>query len=75
MLTIFQDYMNLKNGEEIIYITNMGERRYQVCENMVISETNVKVLENTQDNILTLITCEKGQRNKRRCIIAKEIEK
>lgn len=71
----FSKIKELKNGEEIIYITNMGERRYQVCKNMVISETNVKILENTEENILTLVTCEKGQRNKRRCIIAKEIRK
>lgn len=64
----------MKNGEEIIYITSMGERRYQVCKNMVISETNVEILKNTEENILTLITCEKGQRNKRRCVIAKEIK-
>ena len=59
-------------GEEIIYISNMGERRYIVQENKTIEETNVKVLENTKDNIITLITCVKGKRNLRRCVIGKE---
>lgn len=72
MLTIFQDYMNLKNGEEIIYITNMGERRYLVCENKEICETNVEVLKDTDENTITLITCVTGKRAYRRCIIGRE---
>ncbi len=69
----FSDIKQLKNGEEIIYITNMGERRYEVVENKIIKETNVEILKDTEENIITLITCVKGQRNKRQCIIGKEI--
>lgn len=68
----FGEIKNLKNGEEIIYITNMGERRYKVLENKIIKETNVEVLENTEENNITLITCEKGKRAYRRCVIGKE---
>ena len=70
----FSRIKELESGEEIIYITNMGERRYEVCENKVISETNTKILENTEENIITLITCEKGKREYRRCVIGKEKE-
>lgn len=68
----FSRIKELKNGEEIIYITNMGERRYVVCENKIIEETNVNVLENTNENIITLITCVKGKREYRQCVIGKE---
>lgn len=70
----FSRINELENGEEIIYITNMGERRYRVKENKIIEETDINILENTEENIITLITCVKGQRNTRRCIIGKEIK-
>lgn len=69
----FSRINELKNGEEIIYITNMGERRYEVIENKIIEETNVEILENTKENIITLITCVTGKKDKRQCIIGKEI--
>lgn len=72
MLTIFQGLMNLRIGEEIIYITNMGERRYVVCENKVIQETNVDILKDTDENTITLITCIMGKRAYRRCVIGRE---
>ncbi len=68
----FSKISELKNGAEIIYITDMGERRYIVTESKVIEETNVEVLKNTDENTITLITCITGQRNKRRCVIAKQ---
>lgn len=68
----FSEINKLKNGEEIIYITNMGERRYEICKSEIIDETNVKVLENTEENIITLITCVKGKRSKRLCVVGKE---
>ncbi len=69
----FGNIKDLKNNEEIIYMTNMGERRYRVCENIIIQETNVDVLKDTKENIITLITCVKGMRAYRQCVIAKEI--
>ena len=68
----FSRINELRNGEEIIYITNMGERRYKVFENKIIQETNVEVLENTEENNITLITCVKGKRAYRQCVIGKE---
>lgn len=62
----------LKNGEEIIYITNMGERRYKVVDSKIIEETNVDILGDTEENTLTLITCVTGEKSKRRCVIGKE---
>jgi len=68
----FSRINELKNGEEIIYITNMGERRYRVVESKLIEETNVEILEDTEENIITLITCVTGQKSKRRCVIGRE---
>lgn len=70
----FSRINELENGEEIIYITNMGERRYKITENKIIDETNVDILKGTQENIITLITCVTGKRDKRQCIIGKEIK-
>lgn len=69
----FSRINELKNGEEIIYITNMGERRYEVSESKIIEETNVDILQDTKENIITLITCVKGAKNYRLCVIGKEI--
>ena len=51
----------------------MGERRYIVCDNKIIKETDIEILKDTKENVITLITCEKGKREYRRCIIGKEI--
>lgn len=69
----FSMIKELKNGEEIIYITDMGKRRYVVCENKVIKETDVEVLENTEENTITLITCVTGKSKYRQCVIGKEL--
>lgn len=50
----------------------MGERRYLVFENKIIKETDVDILKETNENIITLITCEKGKHDYRRCVIGKE---
>lgn len=70
----FSRINELKSGEEIIYITNMGERRYKVTENRIIYETNVEILKNTEDNTITLITCVTGQKDKRQYIKGIEIK-
>lgn len=69
----FERIKELKNGEEIIYITNMGERRYSVYENKIIKETNVEILGDTKENIITLVTCVTKKKEYRQCIIAREI--
>lgn len=70
----FEIIHNLKNGDEIIYKTKMGEKRYSVYENKTIDSTDWSVIENTKENVLTLITCVKNNKDKRLCIRAKEIQ-
>lgn len=71
----FQEIKKLKRGDMIIYCTEQGERKYVVMKNIVIKETDWSYLENTEDNRITLITCEEGRRKYRRCIQAIEIKR
>ena len=70
----FKNLNKVKKGSEIYYQTNYGTRRYIVKVIKVIEETDWSMLENTNDNRLTLITCVKGQSTKRLCVQAYESE-
>ena len=59
-------------GDEIIYKYKEIERVYEVVKNKIIKDTDVKVLDNTEENVLTLITCVENEPEYRRCIQAKE---
>ena len=41
-------------------------------KNKIIKDTDIDVLENTEENILTLITCVENEPNYRRCVQAEE---
>ncbi len=69
----FERINELQTGDEIIYKTKFGIRTYIVCENKIISSTDWSVIENTNDNRLTLITCINNKPDNRLCILAKEI--
>lgn len=60
----------LQTGDKITYISFLGTRDYYVTNVTTIDETDWSLLENTDENILTLITCVKGQKEKRLCIQA-----
>lgn len=63
----------LKNGDEILYITNLGERRYTVYNTKEIDSTDWSVTLETSENIITLITCISNKPEKRLCVQAKAI--
>ena len=63
----------IKEGSKIIYTSYLGQREYEVFSNEQIEETDWNPLENTKENIITLITCVKGEKSKRLCIQAKQI--
>ena len=60
----------LEPGDEIVYTTKYGERKYIVNSKKEILETDWSQLEGTQDNRLTLITCIKNKVNQRLCVQA-----
>ena len=68
----FSKLKELKEGDEIIYKYNKTERIYEVVKNKIIKDTDVEILENTEENILTLITCVENEPEYRRCVQAKE---
>lgn len=65
---------NLKNGDSISYISYLGTKNYEVSKVVEISEKDWSLLKNTDENIITLITCIKNQPEKRLCVQAKEIK-
>ena len=68
----FSRLKELREGDEIIYIHNEINRIYEVTKNKIIKDTDIDVLENIEENILTLITCVENEPNYRRCVQAEE---
>ncbi len=60
----------LEVGDQITYISFLGTRQYQVATIEEIQETDWTKLENTEGNMLTLITCVKGKPELRLCVQA-----
>lgn len=70
----FENLKKLKQGDEIIYRHNNYENTYEVTKNEIIEDTDWDKLENTEDNMITLITCVENEPNYRRCVQAIEKE-
>ena len=70
----FQDLKLLQQGDEIIYRYNEFEKIYQVEKCRIIKDTEWEYLEETEENVLTLITYIENQPEYRRCIKAVEEE-
>ncbi len=62
----------LENGDTITYTSFLGTKEYVVSNIEIIDETDWSDTENTEDNRITLITCVKGQKEKRLCVQALE---
>lgn len=70
----FQDLKLLKEGDEIKYKHNEFEKIYEVEKCRIIKDTEWEYLDNTEENMLTLITCVENEPEYRRCIQALEKE-
>ena len=73
-LNYFQDLKLLKEGDEIKYKHNEFEKIYEVEKCRIIKDTEWEYLDNTEENMLTLITCVENEPEYRRCIQALEKE-
>ena len=71
----FNRLKELKIGDEIRYTCFGKSKIYKVSNISVIEDTNWKVLENTGENMLTLITCVEDKPTLRRCVQAIEENK
>lgn len=60
----------LKEGDEVTYTTKYGTRSYRVNKIEVILETDWTNLENTAENVLTMITCIANRPSQRLCVQA-----
>lgn len=70
----FKDLKLLQQGDEIIYRYNEFEKIYEVRKCRIIRDTEWEYLEETEENMLTLITCVENQPEYRRCVQAVEKE-
>lgn len=64
----FKDLKKLKIGDEIIYEYKDLKMTYKINQIKIIQDTDVKVVENTKENKITLITCVENKPEKRMCI-------
>ena len=64
----FHDLKKLKEGDEIIYKYKEFEKRYVVKTLKIISDEDWSLLENTEDNRITLITCVENEPQYRRLV-------
>lgn len=62
----------LENGDKITYTSFLGTKEYKINSITQISATDWSKLEKTNENILTLITCVKGNPTQRLCVQALE---
>lgn len=63
----------LEKGDILTYETKFYKRQYKVDNIQVIFETDWSLLQNTEENKITMITCIKNKRNQRLCVQASEI--
>lgn len=68
----FSRIKELETGDEIIYVYKGKVRKYIVDLMQIIKETDWSLLEETDDNRITLITCVENKPEYRRCIQALE---
>ena len=66
----FSRLHELEEGDIIIYKNITGTHTYTVNSVKEIDETDFSILENTQDDRLTLLTCIADKREKRLCVTA-----
>ena len=71
----FSDIHKLDLGATIKLTTKLGTRKYEVYSIRKISVDDTSDLQNTSDNIITLITCVKNQADHYRwCVKAKQVD-
>lgn len=67
----FSNIKELKKGDEIIYQYKDVKLHYIIYKSTIIKDTDIAVIDNTKENIITLITCVENEPENRRCIQGK----
>ena len=68
----FEKLNEINKGDKILYETKYKTKTFIVDEIKEIQETDLSVLNPTENNIITLITCVKNKSNLRLCVIGVE---
>ena len=68
----FGQIHTLNIGDKITLTTKLGTRTYQVTDVSTVSETDRSGLADSGENMLTLYTCVRNQRDQRWCVTAVE---
>lgn len=68
----FANIKKLVEGDKIIYTYHEFTKTYVVIDNKIITDIDWEPLENTNENVLTLITCVENEPEYRRCVQAIE---
>lgn len=66
----FERLNEVKKGDKVEYITKYEKQEYYISGIKEINETDLTVLNPTQEDQITMITCIKNKREKRLCVIA-----
>lgn len=69
---VWKNLYTLQNGDKITYTSFLGTKEYEVNKIVQVNATDWTLLEDTDDNILTLVTCVKNELNLR--LIVQAIE-
>ena len=72
-INYFSRLKELVEGDEIIYKSEFGTKKYSINTIVIIEDTDWSYLQETTDNRITLITCVANQPTKRLCIQGIEI--
>lgn len=73
-INYFAKLKDLKMGNEIIYKTKQGTKKYKINSIKTIEDTDWSYLQKTKENKITLITCVANKPNNRLCIQGIEIK-
>ena len=68
----FERLNELQKGDKVEYITKYETQEYYITDIKEIQETDLSVLEPTEQDQITMITCIKNQKEKRLCVIAEK---
>ena len=69
----FKNLYKLVIGDEVIYHTDFGTKKYKVSEIMEIDDNDWSVMSNTSEDKITMVTCVMNNPSKRLCVIATKV--
>ena len=72
-INYFARLKELKEGDEIIYKTKFGIKKYKVFLSTIITDTDWSYLQKSDKNTITLITCVERKPENRLCIQGIEV--